>query len=80
MMHLIKKAKQMAIEQVFVLTRVPEFFTQLGFTSVSKSQLPEKVMKDCEICPRFHACDEVALTYNIAGPATISTFSHAEIE
>jgi N-acetylglutamate synthase (EC 2.3.1.1)/argininosuccinate lyase (EC 4.3.2.1) len=45
---------------------------------VSKSQLPEKVMKDCEICPRFHACDEVALTYNIAGPATISTFSTLE--
>ena len=80
MIHLIKKAKQMAIEQVFVLTRVPEFFTPLGFTPVSKSQLPEKVMKDCEICPRFHACDEVALTYHIAGPATISTFSHAEVE
>ena len=32
-----------------------------GFTPTSKALLPEKVMKDCERCPRQHACDEVAL-------------------
>ncbi|WP_432454766.1 MULTISPECIES: argininosuccinate lyase [unclassified Agarivorans] len=61
--HLMKKAKKMEIEKVFVLTRVPEFFMKLGFSPTSKSMLPEKVMKDCDICPRQHACDEVALEF-----------------
>ncbi|MFD2177015.1 argininosuccinate lyase [Veronia pacifica] len=61
--YLLKKADRMAIKRVFVLTRVPEFFTRLGFVSTSKSLLPEKVMKDCEVCPRLHACDEVALEF-----------------
>ncbi|BEU04876.1 bifunctional protein ArgH [Agarivorans sp. OAG1] len=63
--HLMKKAKKMEIEKVFVLTRVPEFFMKLGFSPTSKNMLPEKVMKDCDICPRQHACDEVALEFII---------------
>lgn len=59
--HILKRAHNMAIKRVFVLTRVPEFFMRLGFIPLSKSLLPEKVMKDCESCPRLHACDEVAL-------------------
>ena len=59
--HLLVKAEQLAIKKVFVLTRVPEFFMKQQFTPTSKSLLPEKVMKDCDLCPRQHACDEVAL-------------------
>ena len=61
--HLLKKAGNMAIKKVFVLTRVPEFFMRMGFIPTSKSLLPEKVMKDCDRCPRLHACDEVALEF-----------------
>ncbi|WP_087020243.1 argininosuccinate lyase [Thaumasiovibrio subtropicus] len=63
--HLLDKAKQMAIKKVFVLTRVPEFFMKQNFVPTSKTLLPEKVMKDCERCPRQHACDEVALEVNL---------------
>lgn len=59
--HMLRKASQMAISRVFVLTRVPEFFMKQGFCATSKALLPEKVMKDCDRCPRQHACDEVAL-------------------
>ncbi|MGF1763593.1 argininosuccinate lyase [Aliivibrio kagoshimensis] len=62
--YLVEKAKQMAIKKVFVLTRVPEFFMKLDFMPTSKMLLPEKVLKDCEQCPRQHACDEVALEVN----------------
>ncbi|MFM2485488.1 argininosuccinate lyase [Celerinatantimonas yamalensis] len=62
---MIEKAHGMALEKVFVLTRVPEFFMKLGFSPTSKTFLPEKVMKDCDVCPRQHACDEVALEYLI---------------
>lgn len=62
---MIEKAQQMALEKVFVLTRVPEFFMKLGFSPTSKTYLPEKVMKDCDVCARQHACDEVALEFQI---------------
>lgn len=57
------KAQKLAIKKVFVLTRVPDFFIRLGFVPTLKSLLPEKVMKDCDGCPRLHACDEVAFEY-----------------
>lgn len=63
--YLVEKARQMAIKKVFVLTRTPEFFMKLQFLPTSKSLLPEKVLKDCEQCPRQHACDEVALEINL---------------
>ncbi|MEK6213411.1 MAG: GNAT family N-acetyltransferase, partial [Vibrio fluvialis] len=63
--YLVKKARQMAIKKVFVLTRTPEFFMKLDFIPTSKTLLPEKVLKDCEQCPRQHACDEVALEVNL---------------
>ena len=63
--HLVEKARQMAIKKVFVLTRTPEFFMKQSFLPTSKSLLPEKVLKDCDQCPRQHACDEVALEVNL---------------
>ncbi|HCE1934389.1 TPA: argininosuccinate lyase [Vibrio parahaemolyticus] len=62
---LVDKARQMAIKKVFVLTRTPEFFMKQSFLPTSKSLLPEKVLKDCDQCPRQHACDEVALEINL---------------
>ncbi|WP_045418927.1 argininosuccinate lyase [Vibrio campbellii] len=63
--YLVEKARQMAIKKVFVLTRTPEFFMKQSFLPTSKSLLPEKVLKDCDQCPRQHACDEVALEINL---------------
>lgn len=59
--HLVEKARQMAIQKVFVLTRAPEFFKKQGFILTSRALLPEKIMKDCERCTKQHVCDEVAL-------------------
>ncbi|MGR5237864.1 argininosuccinate lyase [Vibrio alfacsensis] len=66
--YLVEKAHQMAIKKVFVLTRTPEFFMKQSFLPTSKSLLPEKVLKDCDQCPRQHACDEVALEINLLEP------------
>lgn len=75
--HLIEKADQMAIKKVFVLTRLPEFFMKQGFIPTSKSLLPEKVMKDCDRCPRQHACDEVALEVRLGCKQAIPTVNVA---
>ena len=66
--HVLKRAEKLAINRLFVLTRVPEFFMKLGFSPTSKAMLPEKVMKDCDGCPRQHACDEVALEFLFHNP------------
>lgn len=57
----LEQARQLGIQRVIVLTRQPKFFARLGFTIADKSTWPEKVMKDCEFCPRKHACDETGL-------------------
>ncbi len=60
---MLYKAESMAIDRVIVLTRVPNFFSKLGFELTSKDHLPEKVIKDCGICPKLHSCDEVAMEF-----------------
>lgn len=57
----LEQARQLAIQRVIVLTRRPAFFMRLGFTPADKSTWPEKVMKDCDVCLRQHACDETGL-------------------
>ena len=71
--HLLTKAKKLALNRVIVLTRVPDFFEQQRFTFCSKDSLPEKVMKDCELCLRKENCDEVAMEYilKLSTPAEI---------
>lgn len=60
---LLWKARELGITRTIVLTRVPEFFGRLNFRLTVKDKLPEKVMKDCELCPRKNNCDETALEY-----------------
>ncbi len=72
--HLLARGKELALSKVLVLTRKPEFFARLGFELGHKAELPEKVMKDCDLCPRQDNCDETALTYllNDKNPLEIS--------
>lgn len=60
---LLWKARELGITRTIVLTRVPEFFGKLNFRITLKEKLPEKVMKDCDLCPRKDNCDETALEY-----------------
>ncbi len=61
--HLLTRAKNLALSKILVLTRKPEFFSRLGFKLTDMEKLPEKVMKDCDLCPRQDNCDETALIY-----------------
>ncbi|RUO31742.1 argininosuccinate lyase [Aliidiomarina sedimenti] len=60
---LLGQARDLHINRVIVLTRAAEFFRRLGFKDADKSRWPEKVMKDCELCPRKHNCDESGLEF-----------------
>jgi len=64
--YFLTQAAALHIPRVFVLTRVPAFFDKLGFKTVSIDTLPEKVKKDCQMCPKQHCCDEIAMVHEIA--------------
>ncbi len=59
--HLLAEAQALALPRVFALTRKPGFFLKLGFQLTRMEDLPRKVQKDCVFCPKFTACDEVAV-------------------
>jgi amino-acid N-acetyltransferase len=62
---LLVEAETLQLPRVFALTRRAGFFLKLGFSLTQKELLPRKVMKDCVICPKFHACDEVAVVLDL---------------
>ncbi len=58
---LLAQAKRHRVSCICLFTRTPEFFAQLGFSIAQREDLPDKIYKDCCVCPRFHRCDEVAM-------------------
>jgi amino-acid N-acetyltransferase len=58
---LVYEAKLYGLDAVFAFTYVPGFFARVGFNEVERGELPLKAWKDCLRCPKFHACDEIAV-------------------
>ena len=61
----LEEAIGLGIETVFCLTYKPDFFEKCGFRQVDKMELPRKVWGECQRCPKFPDCDEVALVYKL---------------
>src|SRR5438874_307800 len=55
------EAEENGLYSLFAFTYVPGFFRKLGFEEVDRAELPLKAWKDCLRCPKFHACDEIAM-------------------
>ncbi|MBI2002234.1 MAG: RNA 3'-phosphate cyclase [candidate division NC10 bacterium] len=55
------EAASLGVRRVFALTYRPGFFEKLGFRSIDKRELPQKIWKDCIKCAKFACCDETAL-------------------
>ena len=58
---LMEEAEKHAVTCICLFTRNPDFFAHLGFTVAKREELPDKIYKDCHVCPRLHCCDEVAM-------------------
>jgi amino-acid N-acetyltransferase len=58
---LVEEAQGYELEAVFAFTYVVEFFRKVGFHKVERGALPLKAWKDCVRCPKFQACDEIAV-------------------
>jgi amino-acid N-acetyltransferase len=55
------EARLFDLASLFAFTYVPGFFSRLGYPEVDRSELPLKAWKDCLRCPKFQACDEIAV-------------------
>jgi len=58
---LCAEAEVYELDAVFAFTYVVDFFNKVGFTVVERGLLPLKAWKDCVRCPKFQACDEIAV-------------------
>ena len=61
----IKDSAEIGISRVFALTYQEKFFNHLGFATVEKDVLPQKIWADCVHCPKYPDCDEFAVVYDI---------------
>jgi amino-acid N-acetyltransferase len=58
---LLAQAEKHKVTCVCLFTRIPEFFSRMGFTVAAHQDLPDKIHKDCYQCPRLYRCDEVPM-------------------
>jgi len=61
--ELVRRGLGKGVPRLFCLTREPGFFASCGFQRVDLDQFPQKVWKDCSLCPRRDRCDEIAMQY-----------------
>lgn len=64
----LKEAKELGIKRVFALTLIKDFFHKLGFKTVQKRRLPQKIWGECIHCIKFpDECNEIAVMYEFNG-------------
>jgi amino-acid N-acetyltransferase len=62
---LIAEARRRRYPTLFALTRAVGFFEKLGFTVTGQERFPEKVWRDCVLCPLQQRCDETAVVLEL---------------
>ena len=68
-----REAVENQLHAIFAFTYVPQFFRKLGFHEIERGELPLKAWKDCLRCPKFQACDEIAMLKRLRPDAVIGT-------
>lgn len=59
--RITEEARSIGLKRLMALTYVPAFFHRLGFETVPKEVLPDKVWGVCVTCYKFNQCDETAV-------------------
>ncbi len=58
---LLAEAEHHHVSCVCLFTLIPSFFSRFDFRVVTREAIPDKLYKDCLLCPKLHACDEIAM-------------------
>lgn len=53
------------ITEVFALTLTTRFFETMDYSVVDRARYPEKICRDCVICPRRMTCDEICVAKDL---------------
>jgi len=61
----LDEARSIGLKTVFALTYQVDFFHRLGFRSIKKETLPNKIWVDCVKCVKFPNCDENAVIVDL---------------
>jgi len=69
--YLLEFAHQMELQQIIVLTYIPDFFNKLDFTLIEKSSLADNIIEDSEQSPHKDPADEVAMVYIVDRSGTM---------
>ena len=62
----ILEAQHRNIPTLFALTRAVPFFKKVGFSITAKELFPQKVWRDCSVCPLIDNCDETAVVLELS--------------
>ena len=78
------EAREFGLHAIFAFTYVTGFFARLGFHEVERGELPLKAWKDCLRCPKFSACDEIAVLKRLRDDVEMPflpafTFGHPDL-
>jgi amino-acid N-acetyltransferase len=68
----MQEAARAGYARVFVLTYVAPLFQRFGFEVIDKKYLPEKIWRDCQVCPKQECCDETAMIRNLVPAETVA--------
>jgi amino-acid N-acetyltransferase len=63
--RIIDEARTIGLKRLMALTYVEGFFHKLGFQTVPKDTLPEKVWSVCVKCYKYNHCDEIAVVKDL---------------
>ena len=61
--YLLEFAHQIELQKIIVLTYIPNYFQQLGFSLIDKNSLADNIIEDSEQSPHKDPKDEVAMEY-----------------
>jgi amino-acid N-acetyltransferase len=67
---LVEKARSDGYERICALTLTEGFFNRCGFETVDRWTISPKVWQECVFCPKFHACDEIAVLMVLREPVS----------
>lgn len=72
------EARDFGLAALFAFTYVPGFFEKLGYREVERGELPLKAWKDCLRCPKFQACDEIAVLKPLSPDYVVSKLAQED--
>ncbi len=62
---LVEWAQADGYDQICALTLSEGFFNRCGFATVDRWAISPKIWHECIYCPKFDACDEIAVLMNL---------------